>query len=88
MTDVFQRSGWDWSGDHEIPRAHHVCHQALLRQVPQCTQPLSGHPDRPFPGLWIRIRIHFPSRIRIQEGKFEGKNRKRQGKWKIIVILL
>ena len=22
------------------------------------------------PGLWIRIRIHFPSWIRIQEGKF------------------
>ena len=31
------------------------------------------------PGLWIRIRIHFPSRIRIKERKIWGKNWK---KWK------
>ena len=28
-------------------------------------------------GLWIRIRIHFPSWIRIQEKKIRGKNQKK-----------
>ena len=27
-------------------------------------------------GLWIRIRVHFPSWIRIQEGKMEHKQQK------------
>ena len=33
------------------------------------------------PGLWIRIRIHFHSWIRIQEGKFEEKLKKMHGNW-------
>ena len=38
-------------------------------------------------GLWIQIRIHFPSwiRIRIQEGKTENKNRKNARKLLIII---
>ena len=67
----------------ELPMDYEREQNSLARLLPDPLYILHTRVRRCFPtvqptrlsclGLWIRIRIHFPSWIRIQEGKIEEK---------------